>query len=51
MQFGTIVDMALVYCFNVIIIGTAIFVLLRVMEKTVDIALKLQQYEKNRRDR
>jgi len=49
MQFG-IVDMALVYCFNMIVIGTAILVLLQIMKTTVDIVLKLQQYEKNRRD-
>lgn len=40
MQFGLIVDMALVFCFNVIIIGTACWVLLRCVEKSFDIMNK-----------
>jgi hypothetical protein len=44
-----VVDMALVFCFNVIIISTAIWAVLRVAEKFTDIALKVQGYEIRRR--
>ena len=48
MQFD-LLDMALVFCFNLVIIATAIWALLRVPEKVMDIALKVQGYEIRKR--
>ena len=44
----TFVDLALVFCFNTIIVATAAWATLRVVEKGYDIILKDQQYEKNK---
>lgn len=37
------------WSFNAIIFATAVWVILRATEKIVDIALKIQEYEKKRR--
>jgi len=49
MQLGALNDLMIVWCFNVIIFGAAIWVALRVAEKTTDIALKVQGYQIRRR--
>lgn len=38
----------MVFSFNMILLGTAVWVLLRVLEKAIDVLMKWHQYDKRR---